>query len=97
MATQGWLWSEQLQLYLGVHETQLRFFEHSGELVPTPDEAALVAQSAAALVVETAATGQAAAAQETAVAAEQALTSEQQHSAKLAAKLRELGIDPEVV
>lgn len=103
---QGWLWSEQLQLYLGVHETQLRFFEHSGELVPTPDEAALVAQSAAALAAETAAAAQetataaqetAAAAQETAAAAAQALTSEQQHSAKLAAKLRELGIDPEAI
>ena len=37
----GWLWSEQLGLYLGVYEKQLRYFSSKGELVPTPEEAAL--------------------------------------------------------
>lgn len=37
---QGWRWSEQLGLYLGVHETQLRFFTPEGELVPSPEEVA---------------------------------------------------------
>jgi len=39
---QGRLWSEQLQLYLGVLDLplpQLRFFAPDGELVPTPEEA----------------------------------------------------------
>ena len=89
---QGWLWSEELQLHLGIHNEKLRFFESSGELVPTPDEAAVLAQSAAATAQESAAT-----AQETAAAAEQALSAEQQRVAKLASKLRELGIDPETV
>lgn len=58
---QGRLWSQQLELYLGIHAQQLRFFTPDGELVPTPEEAALAAQ---------------------------------QRSEKLAAKLRELGVDP---
>jgi Uma2 family endonuclease len=36
----GWLWSQQLGLYLGVHNSQLRFFTPQGKLVPTPEEAA---------------------------------------------------------
>lgn len=36
----GWLWSEELQLYLGVHQTQLRYFTQAGQLVPTPEERA---------------------------------------------------------
>jgi Uma2 family endonuclease len=37
---QGWLWSQQLELYLGVQNGQLRFFMKSGQLVPTPAEIA---------------------------------------------------------
>jgi Uma2 family endonuclease len=101
---QGWRWSEQLQLYLGVHNNQLRFFEASGTLVSTSDEAALSAQeqtaaaqeqTAAAQEQAAAAQEQAAAARERAAAAERALTSEQQRSATLVNKLRELGLDPE--
>lgn len=36
----GWLWSEQLQLFLGIHDQKLRFFTPGGELVPTPEEVA---------------------------------------------------------
>lgn len=36
---QGWLWSDELQLYLGVVDEKLRFFTREGELVPTPEEA----------------------------------------------------------
>ena len=36
---QGWRWSDELQLYLGIMGEQLRFFTSSGELVPTPEEA----------------------------------------------------------
>lgn len=37
---QGWLWSEQLELYLGVYQDQLRFFTPERVLVPSPPEAA---------------------------------------------------------
>jgi Uma2 family endonuclease len=73
---QGWLWSQQLGLYLGIHEAQLRFFTPEGELVPSPEESA------------TAQRQRAEAAQERAEAA-------QQRNQKLAAKLAELGIDPD--
>lgn len=39
---QGWCWSQQLELYLGILEAQLRFFTLEGELVPAPKEAALL-------------------------------------------------------
>jgi Uma2 family endonuclease len=34
----GWLWSQELQLYLGIHHEQLRYFTPQGELVPTRGE-----------------------------------------------------------
>ena len=37
---QGWLWSEQLQLYLAIYEEKLRYFTRDGELVSSPEEAA---------------------------------------------------------
>ncbi len=37
---QRWCWSEQLQLYLGVHQQQLRYFTSEGELIPTAEERA---------------------------------------------------------
>ena len=58
---QGWLWSQQLELYLGIQDQQLRFFTPEGQLVPTPEETA---------------------------------QAELQRNEKLAAKLRELGVDP---
>jgi Uma2 family endonuclease len=45
--TEGWLWSEVLGLYLGVQGNTLRYFQPSGELVPTPEEAAEQAQDQA--------------------------------------------------
>ena len=44
---QGWLWSRQLGLYLGIHEDRLRYFTAEGELVPTPEEAARLAEERA--------------------------------------------------
>lgn len=35
---QGWLWSQQLELYLGVTEGKLRFFTPAGSLVLLPEE-----------------------------------------------------------
>lgn len=37
---QGWLWSQQLEVFLGVYESKLRFFSVDGQLVATPEEAA---------------------------------------------------------
>jgi Uma2 family endonuclease len=35
---QGWLWSQQLQMYLGIHDNKLRFFTAEGQLIPLPEE-----------------------------------------------------------
>ncbi|MEB3337669.1 MAG: Uma2 family endonuclease [Leptolyngbyaceae bacterium] len=35
---EGWLWSQQLQLYLGISEGKLRFFTPEHQLVPLPEE-----------------------------------------------------------
>ncbi len=37
----GYLWSEQLGLYLGIFDRKLRYFTADGQLVPTPQEAEL--------------------------------------------------------
>jgi Uma2 family endonuclease len=37
---QGLLWSQQLNLYLGIHQDMLRYFTPDGQLVPTPEESA---------------------------------------------------------
>lgn len=42
---QGWLWSQQLELYLRIHESKLRLFTAEGQLVPSPEEAAKQAQA----------------------------------------------------
>jgi Uma2 family endonuclease len=39
---EGWLWSQQLELYLGVVEEKLRFLTADGEVVPAPKEVALM-------------------------------------------------------
>lgn len=35
----GLLWSDQLELYLGIHERQLRWFSRQGQVMPLPEEA----------------------------------------------------------
>ena len=40
----GHLWSRQLELYLGIYNSRLRFFTPDGGLVPTPEEVAQQAQ-----------------------------------------------------
>ncbi|MFQ3615827.1 MAG: Uma2 family endonuclease [Cyanobacteriota bacterium] len=44
---QGRRWSDQLQLFLGIYDEQLRFFRPDGSLVPTPEEAARIEQQRA--------------------------------------------------
>ena len=93
---QGWLWSEQLQLFLGIHDQQLRFFTPEEDLVPTPEESAQVAVQQAEVATQKAevATQKAEVATQKAEVATQKAETERQQKEKLAAKLRELGIDP---
>lgn len=79
---EGRLWSEQLQLLLGIHDRQLRFFSATGDLIPTPEEAAAEAASQAAI------------AQQQVETERQRAEAERQRNQKLMAKLRELGVDP---
>ena len=41
---EGWLWSEQLELFLGVRDGKLRYFTQDKQLVATPEERATVSQ-----------------------------------------------------
>jgi len=73
---QGWLWSQQLELYLGIYARKLRFFSPDGQLIPTPQEAAAAEQQQTKLVQQQAeaAQQQAEAAQQQAEAAQQQVT-----------------------
>ncbi len=102
----GYLWSEQLGLYLGIFDRKLRYFTVDGRLVPTPQEAELQQRQAKEqillekqqilsekeqILLEK---------EQERQAKEQALLEkEQERQAKerLAAKLRELGINPETI
>jgi Uma2 family endonuclease len=108
----GWRWSEELELFLGIHEGRLRYFTPQGDLVPnfqeaveaehSQAEAAIQAEHSQAEAAIQAERSQAEAAiqaersqAEAAIQAEQAKTSaERDRAEQLAAKLRELGIDP---
>ena len=74
----GYLWSEQLELYLGIFERKLRYFTPTGELVLTAAEAELQERKAKEQAI---------------LEKEQAILEKE----RLAAKLRELGIDPETI
>ncbi|NJK62739.1 MAG: Uma2 family endonuclease [Synechococcaceae cyanobacterium SM2_3_1] len=87
---QGWRWSEELGLYLGIVGEQLRYFLPSGEVVPTPGEAALREGGRAEqerLRAE----------QEQAKAEQERLRADQQQAKtdRLAAYLRSMGVDPD--
>lgn len=82
---QGWLWSEPLGLYLGVYQDQLRFFTPAGDLVLTPEESAEAERQRAEV------------AQQQAEAERQRAEAERQRHLALAAKLRELGINPDTI
>lgn len=42
-----WLWSQQLELFLGIAKGQLRYFSPDGELISTPEERAELAEQEA--------------------------------------------------
>ncbi|MGK7886464.1 MAG: Uma2 family endonuclease [Crocosphaera sp.] len=79
---QGWLWSEQLQLYLGIYEDKLRYFDIDGELVSSPEEAASQEREQKELAL-----------QQQDYEREQKELALQENE-QLKAKLRELGINP---
>jgi len=99
-----WRYSEQLELFLGVHDGLLRYFSKEGELIPT---AAETAQQEIEHAREAEATAIMARAKAALAESEtlQAVTKAKQAEAKareehrraeaLAAKLRSLGIDPD--
>jgi Uma2 family endonuclease len=68
---QGHLWSQQLGLYLGIHQGLLRFFTPEGQLIPTPEEEAESERQQKELALS--------------------------RAERLAAKLRELNIDPDTI
>ncbi len=89
---QGWFWSLQLDLYLGIHERKLRFFTPDGEMLPTPEESAEIERQQAEAERQRAEVER-----QRAEAANQQAETERQHNARLQAKLRELGIDPDTL
>ncbi len=89
---QGYLWSEQLGLYLGIFDRKLRYFTTDGQLVPTPQEAELEQRQAKEQIFLEK--------EQERKAKEQALLEKEQailERERLAQKLRELGIDPETI
>ena len=82
---QGWLWSQQLGLFWGIYERQLRFFTPNDELVETPEAVATIAQQ------------ELSAAQQELAIAQQKLAQERDQRERLADRLRELGLDPEEI
>ena len=94
---QGQMWSNSLQLFLGIYANQLRFFTPTGELVPTPQESAVLVeqQYIAAEQQRLVAEQQRLMAEQQRLVAEQQATASDQRADRLAAKLRELNIDPD--
>jgi Uma2 family endonuclease len=99
-----WRWSEQLGLYLGVHEGQLRYFSPEGELIPTLEES--VQRGIERIETERARADRerARAEQEQTRAEQEQKRAEQEHqradqehrrAERMAARLRALGIEPE--
>ncbi|KAM3113290.1 Uma2 family endonuclease [Phormidesmis sp. 146-33] len=90
--SQGWLWSQQLELYLGIHQLQLRLFSRQGQLLPTPEEWAEAAQQQLEATQQ-----QLEATQQQLEAAQSQIENERLQKERLAEKLRELGIDLETL
>ncbi|NJK68188.1 MAG: Uma2 family endonuclease [Microcoleus sp. CSU_2_2] len=97
--SQGHLWSQQLNLFLGLHQGQLRFFTAAGELVPTPEESADSERQQKELAQQRADSErqQKELAQQQADSERQQKELAQQRAELLAAKLRELNIDSDPI
>ena len=86
----GHLWSQELGLYLGIDRGLLRYFTSAGSLVPTPEESAEFEAQRAGIEAQRAAIE----AQRATIEAQRA-TMFDEKAQRLAAKLRELNIDPD--
>jgi Uma2 family endonuclease len=96
-SSEGYRWSTELQLFLGIADSQLRYFTADKRLVPTPEAAARQSQQAANQAQAQAQEAQAQA-QEAQAQAQEAQAQAQEAQAqtqRLAEKLRQLGIDPD--
>lgn len=97
--TEGWLWIDQLELFLGIHERTLRLFAATGEMLLLEEEAAKleIAQERSARELAQQQAEQDRSARETAQKqAEQDRSARElaeDRAERLAAKLRELGIE----
>ncbi len=78
--TKGYLWSDQLELYLGICDRQLRYFNADGQLMPLPEEQERLAKEQERLAKE-----------QERLAKEQS----QKRVAQLEMLLRSQGIDPD--
>ncbi|MFN7661436.1 MAG: Uma2 family endonuclease, partial [Dolichospermum sp.] len=88
----GHLWSQELGLYLGIVQGLLRYFTSTGSLVPTPEESAEFETQRAAIETQRAAIE----AQRATIEAQRAAMFDEK-AQRLAAKLRELNIDPDTI
>ena len=79
----GWYWSQELGLYLGIWEDKLRYFTVEGRLVPTPEEAYLEEIRKAESE------------HQRAESERQRADEAENKAAILAQKLRELGVEPD--
>jgi Uma2 family endonuclease len=86
---EGWLWSEELELFLGIYQSQLRFFSSDKQLIPTPEEAERQRAETERLQKE--------AAQQQAKAERLQKEAAQRQVEELKARLTALGIDPDAV
>jgi hypothetical protein len=105
---QGWLWCQTLEFWLGTWEGTidrepaiwLRFYDSAGNLVLLPEEAAQqqaqISEQQAQIAQQQAqiAQQQAQIAQQQLAAAQQQAEVERQRAEALAARLREMGVDP---
>jgi Uma2 family endonuclease len=95
----GHLWSQELGLYLGIVQGLLRYFTSTGSLVPTPEESAEFEAQRATIEAQRATIEAQRAtieAQRAAIEAQRAAMFDEK-SQRLAAKLRELNIDPDTI
>jgi Uma2 family endonuclease len=100
----GWYWSQELGLYLGVFENRLRYFSVEGRLIPTLEEANLEEIKQAEIAIQRAEIEQrkAEVERQKAEVERQKAESESKRAdeaenkaAILAQKLRELGVEPD--
>ncbi len=95
--TEGYRWSDELELYLGIHGGRLRYFDAQKQLIPTPAEAANFEIQRTNLERQRADQEQQRADQEQQRAdqEQQRANEEQQRADRLVQQLRSAGLEPE--